>query len=99
MHPAGRHADRRRALPSHRHLTEVDLVGTENAEGNSRVEFAGSVKWRARSSFGAADVDPLEEHAQHVPGWETTSLKTGVSRTGFAKDVDLNPDDVLAAWG
>lgn len=84
------------------HETEVDLVGTEKEGKNSRVEFAGSVKWRARKYFGTTDVAELEKLAPQVPGWETTSLKVGVSRTGFAKDVDLDvqllPEDLLAAW-
>jgi hypothetical protein len=84
------------------HQTEVDLVGTEQDRGSRRVEFVGSVKWRARKSFGTDDVTALAASALEVPGWETTSLKVGVSRTGFTKDVALDvmldPEDVLAAW-
>jgi hypothetical protein len=84
------------------HQTEVDLVGTEQDRGSRRVEFVGSVKWRTRKSFGTDDVTALAASALEVPGWETTSLKVGVSRTGFTKDVALDvmldPEDVLAAW-
>ena len=41
------------------HQTEVDLVGTEKDDDNRRVEFAGSVKWRARKYFAMADVAEL----------------------------------------
>lgn len=81
---------------------QVDLVGTAGADENDRVEFAGSVKWRARKYFGPDDAAELEEGARQVPGWETTSLRVGVSRTGFTKSVELDvmlePDDLLAAW-
>lgn len=84
------------------HRTEVDLVGTEKDDKNSRVEFAGSVKWRARKYFGMADVAELRHLAPQVPGWAVTSLRVGVSRTGFTKDVELDvqldPEDLLAAW-
>lgn len=84
------------------HRTEVDLVGTEKNDRNTRVEFAGSVKWRAQKYFGMADVAELHELAAQVPGWETTSLRVGVSRTSFTRDVELDvqldPEDLLAAW-
>jgi uncharacterized protein len=84
------------------HQTEVDLVGTEKGDDNPRVEFAGSVKWRVRKYFDAADAAELETLAPQVPGWETTSLTVGVSRTGFTKDVhvdiQLDPENLLTAW-
>lgn len=84
------------------HLTEVDLVGTEKDNENARVEFAGSVKWRARKRFGAKDAAELESLALQVPGWGRTSLMVGVSRTGFNTNIDLDvrlePEDLLAAW-
>lgn len=84
------------------HQTEVDLVGTDTDGKNQRVEFAGSIKWRARKYFGSEDVAELENLARQVPGWGTSSLTIGVSRAGFTKyvdlDVKLGPDDLLTAW-
>lgn len=84
------------------HQTEVDLVGTEQEDRNDRVDFIGSVKWRARKYFGTADAAELATLATEVPGCERASRRIGVSRTGFTKDVDLDvqlsPDDLLEAW-
>lgn len=84
------------------HDVQVDLVGTAEATTSHRVELVGSVKWRARKPFRPDDVNELGELAQHVPGTETTTVRAGVSRTGFAAgldlDVALTPDDLLGAW-
>ncbi|HEX9889710.1 MAG TPA: DUF234 domain-containing protein [Nitriliruptorales bacterium] len=84
------------------HQTEVDLVGTKAAGKNDRIEFAGSVKWRARRFFGEDDVKELSDLAPQIPGWETTTRLVGVSRTGFTKgvhlDVELTPEELLEAW-
>jgi hypothetical protein len=64
--------------------------------------FADAVAWRARKQFRPEDVNELDELAQHVPGAEPTTVRVGVSRTGFAAgldlDVALTPDDLLDAW-
>ena len=81
---------------------QVDLVGTEKDAKNRRIEFAGSVKWRDRKQFSAADADELRMLAEQVPGCETTTRMVGVSRTGFNDHVDLDvrltPQDLLEGW-
>lgn len=81
---------------------QVDLTGTAKDRKNRRIEFAGSIKWRERKHFGPEDVSELTALAAAVPGWETTSKRVGVSRTGFRSGVDLDvkltPDDLIEAW-
>lgn len=81
---------------------EVDLIGVESRKANRRVEFAGSVKWRSGKPFNADDTAELDDLVGAVPGWETTSLRIGVSRTGFSNDsgldVELTPADLIVAW-
>ncbi|MDT8437044.1 MAG: ATP-binding protein [Gemmatimonadota bacterium] len=81
---------------------QVDLTGTARPERSPQVEFAGSIKWRARRKFGPSDVKDLDALAVQVPGWAPSSRRIGVSRTGFTAtadlDVRLTPDDLLEAW-
>lgn len=81
---------------------QVDLVGTEDDTTSRRIEFAGSVKWRARKRFSRSDVDELRDLAQQVPGWESATRLIGVSRTGFNSQLDLDvaltPHDLLDGW-
>lgn len=81
---------------------QVDLVGTEQRGINRRVEFAGSIKWRAGKPFGAKDTATLDGAVGDVPGWESTSVRLGVSRSGFAADagldVEFTPDNLIIAW-
>ncbi len=79
---------------------EVDLVGADSPDPRS-VSFVGSVKWRERSRFDQSDTRDLVRKRARVPGAED-ALLVGVSRSGFAPasglDVELTPDDLLAAW-
>jgi uncharacterized protein len=79
---------------------EVALIGADLPDPRS-VAFVGSVKWRERARFGAADVRRLARLQVAVPGAED-ALLVGVSRSGFAADagldVALTPADLLAAW-
>lgn len=63
--------------------------------------FVGSVTWRATSPFGRADHAELVHHRVRTPG-TTRARLVGVSRTGFDPpglvDVELGPDELLAAW-
>jgi uncharacterized protein len=84
------------------HDVQVDLVGTAEPDRNRRVELVGSIKWRASKRFGPGDLRELGTLAPQIPGVESTTLRVGVSRTGYAEGVDLDvalePDDLLAAW-
>lgn len=79
---------------------EVDLVGAD-AETPKRVAFIGSIKWRARSPFGGRDARKLAEQRANVPGASAAKL-LGVSRSGFADDLDLDvvldPGALIDAW-
>lgn len=96
---AARHAG---AYWTRDHTVQVDLVGTKERAKADRVEFTGSIKWRSRRLFGTDDVASLEAVAGKVPGWDRSTLRVGVSRTGFTKNIDLDvtvgPDDLIEAW-
>jgi AAA+ ATPase superfamily predicted ATPase len=79
---------------------EVDLVGADSPDPRS-VAFVGSVKWRERARFTAADTHTLIRQRAAVPGAED-ALLVGVSRSGFSSDagldVALTPADLIDAW-
>lgn len=79
---------------------EVDLVGADSATPE-RVGFIGSIKWRARSPFGRRDLRRLADQRAQVPGAGAAKL-LGVSRSGFADDVELDvrlgPSALIDAW-
>jgi len=79
---------------------EVDLIGADSAEPRS-IAFVGSIKWRERTRFTAADSRALSQQRAAVPGAEN-ALLVAVSRSGFAVDagldVALTPADLLEAW-
>jgi uncharacterized protein len=85
-----------------RHEVQVDLVGTADEGKSPRVELVGSIKWRARKRFGPGELSQLESLAAQVPGVEPSTLRVGVSRTGFTPELELPvalaPDDLVAAW-
>jgi hypothetical protein len=82
------------------HSIEVDLVGGDRPEPK-RIGFVGSIKWRDREPFSAADLRQLQAGRAHVPGAEGAKL-VAVSRSGFEDGLDLDasfgPDRLLAAW-
>lgn len=82
------------------HAVEVDLVGGD-APDPGAVCFIGSVKWREREPFGAADLRDLAASRAAVPGAAAAKL-VAVSRTGvedgLGADLALGPSDLLAAW-
>ena len=79
---------------------EVDLVGADSPDPRS-VTFVGSIKWRERARFTAADTRTLIRQRAAVPGAED-ALLVGVSRSGFSSDagldVALTPADLIDAW-
>ncbi len=82
---------------------EVDLVGLayDDHVRPSRVAFVGSIKWRGTAKFDRADTRALAAVLPAVPGVDTDTLLVGVSASGFKDaglDVELSPDDLLAAW-
>ncbi len=80
---------------------EVDLVGGDQPEPTV-IGFVGSVKWRGRAPFDAADAAALAAHRARIPGAEAAKLvavtATGVA-PGTAIDRVVSPDELLAAWG
>ena len=79
---------------------EVDLVGGRGQARSREIDFAGSIKWRARDKFDRGDLSKLTQHRALVPGASEKTLLVGVSRSGFdvdGLDVRLNPEDLLAA--
>lgn len=77
---------------------EVDIV----ASTTRRVVAVGSVKWRTRKKFGAADLAALDA-ARAVAPHAVDATMIGVSAAGFTPkldlDVRLGAEDLLAAWG
>lgn len=82
------------------HSVEVDLVGGDKPDPTA-IGFVGSVKWRDRKSFGAADLGELVAGRALVPGAEGAKL-IAVSRAGLEAGLDLDasfgPDELLSAW-
>lgn len=82
------------------HSIEVDLVGGDRPDPE-KIGFVGSIKWREREPFSAADLDALARARTQVPGGETAKL-VAASRSGFEADLDADatfgPDELLAAW-
>jgi uncharacterized protein len=82
------------------HSVEVDLVGAD-APQPSRVGLIGSIKWREREPFTAADLHDLAKLRGTVPGAGAAKL-VAVGRAGVAQDVaadlSLSPAELLAAW-
>jgi uncharacterized protein len=82
------------------HEIEVDLVGGDAPEP-ARIGFVGSVKWRRKEPFGAAEAAALAEHRVRVPGAAGAKLlvasRTGVRGT-VGVDVVLGPQELLGAW-
>lgn len=81
---------------------EIDLVGGRGATGSKRIDFVGSIKWRAQAKLGREDVERLIAHRAVLPGADERTLLVGVSRTGFAADrldVSLAPEEIVAAAG
>lgn len=79
---------------------EVDLVGAGRGAVPKHIAFVGSIKWRDNAPFDRHDTNSLVGHRKHVAGAERAKL-LGVSRAGFrdaALDVELGPDDIIAAW-
>jgi uncharacterized protein len=81
---------------------EVDLVGGRDPARSARIDFVGSIKWRARTPFDRRDLGALIRHRALVPGADDDTLLVGLSRGGFAVeglDVRLTPEDLIAAAG
>lgn len=82
------------------HTIEVDLVGGDRPDPGT-IGFIGSVKWRDRQPFSAADAAELASWRAAVPGASSAKL-VAVSRTGgngkLGLDAIFGPDDLLAAW-
>ncbi|MFN8224849.1 MAG: ATP-binding protein [Gaiellales bacterium] len=80
---------------------EVDVVGGREVEAATEVDFIGSIKWRERSAFDRADLAHLSAQRGDVPGATGQTRLVGISRSGFdttGLDVQLTPEDILAAW-
>lgn len=81
---------------------QVDLTGTAQERGNRRVEFVGSIKWRAKRPFGPADGAQLRADAGSAPGYDAATAHVGVSRNGFQRrsgvDFEMTPELLLEAW-
>jgi uncharacterized protein len=82
--------------------SEVDLVLADRPTGPADLVAVGSIKWRDRKRFDSSDAQRLARQAASVPGVTQRTLSIGVSPTGFARDagldLELGPDDLLAAW-
>jgi uncharacterized protein len=80
---------------------EVDLVGGRGQATSREIDFAGSIKWRAKDRFDRDDLSKLVQHRTSIPGANEQTLLIGVSRSGFdldGLDVRLIPDDLIAAF-
>lgn len=95
-------------LPGARHIgaywtrngaVEVDLVGGDTRPVADRIAFLGSIKWRERAPFTAADTASLAAQRDAVPGADPRTPLIGVSRSGFdadaGLDLQLSPEDLL----
>jgi AAA+ ATPase superfamily predicted ATPase len=77
--------------------TEVDLVGAEAIDA-ARVDFVGSIKWRATRPFDNTDLAVLVRHRDAVPGTDDDTVLVAVTRTGATipgVDVTFGPDLLL----
>lgn len=61
---------------------EVDVIGADKARAPATVAFAGSIKWRDRSTFESADLEQLIATAGRVPGVGPATPLIAISRTG-----------------
>src|SRR5665811_310701 len=80
---------------------EVDLVGGRDLDRGGTIDFVGSVKWRERQPFDRRDLAALIAARPQVPGAGEATRLVGVSRSGFAThefDVELGPEELIAAW-
>lgn len=80
---------------------EVDLVGGRELDRGGTIDFVGSVKWRERQPFDRRDLAALIAARPQVPGAGEATRLVGVSRSGFAThelDVELGPEELIAAW-
>ena len=80
---------------------EVDLVGGKEPGRSATIDFVGSIKWRERRQFDRRDLAALVAAHSQVPGAGESTRLVGVSRSGFAThelDVELGPEELIAAW-
>lgn len=80
---------------------EVDLVAGDREQEPREIAFVGSIKWRDRQRFDAADTKDLIEKSERVPGAGPRTLLVAVSRSGIDRsarriDVSLTPPDLVA---
>lgn len=84
---------------------QVDLVGLPDLRKPARVSAIGSIKWRERAPFDAADVRALLAAQALIGGVDADTRLIGVSRSGFddsaasALDVCVGPGELVGAWG
>jgi AAA+ ATPase superfamily predicted ATPase len=82
---------------------EVDLVGVDDDHRPAVASFVGEIKWREQAPFSRQDTAALSAARPRVPCTAPDTLLLGVSLSGFSAgcklDVQLGPEDLLAAWG
>jgi hypothetical protein len=78
---------------------EFDVVGADRAA--RRVSVVGSVQWRERETFSAAELDRLAQARAIIPGAARARLlavcPAGMA-SGVRPDLTLGPADLLPAW-
>ncbi len=80
---------------------EVDLVAGDREHEPHEIAFVGSIKWRERKPFDAADTRDLVEKSARVPGTGPNTRFVAVSRSGIDRSVreiavSFSPSDLVS---
>jgi AAA+ ATPase superfamily predicted ATPase len=79
---------------------EIDLVGVDRFPNARRVCFVGSIKWKERAPFNAADLNTLLAVRARLPSGNDAPV-IAVSRSPVAAvglDATFGPGELLSAW-
>lgn len=82
---------------------EVDVIGADRAGAPASVAFAGSIKWRDRSTFESSDLERLIATAVRVPGVGPATPLIAISRAGIGRSARrltaaFGPADLLEGY-
>lgn len=81
---------------------EIDLVGADREPVARSIQFLGSIKWLENQPFDQRDYGTLLRDMLAVPGTNTETPLTAVSRSGITDGLPLaaswGPEDLLDAW-
>ncbi|MQA98518.1 MAG: ATP-binding protein, partial [Streptosporangiales bacterium] len=79
---------------------EVDLVGADREPVAKKITFVGSIKWKEKRPFDAADLAELATHRAKIPGAGEATPLVAVSGCGVTVDgvQGIGPDRLIEAW-